>query len=207
MKITTQVAATDKDGKPVNLQGANDAGKYAIITPDYYLATVKKIESKSVTNPNTGITYLKIVPHFEIHNDAGTTINRQEFVVGTIDENGALYRPENDGKPALWGGKQGAQYLLFALGLLKSTGVEGQYAIDADPDDVVDQVVRVRVETGEYESNGETKQKNVIANVFALNADQAEKGGFIFENGAVFLNALAKMAATARASKSGEPTF
>lgn len=161
----------DKNGNAFNpaarSTGAGTA--YRIIEPNFYYANItgltestswRAFNSKGENFPNTAVDdkgvrvnaegkweYLSLTPNFELFNDNGTIINRQNFQLGVLDADGVLTRPDGDNsKPALW---SEGQFLLGAMGLL-STDEEGNFSFSYDPDLILDRVVKIKTGVGGY---------------------------------------------------------
>lgn len=171
--------------------GGEASGKYAPIEPGNYLALVESAEIGHFEGGYKGVpgtfSYLKITPNLTIFNPEKTKINRQDIVVGTVDEDEALYRPDGDPeKPALY---SLAGFFISALGFVDSEGV-----IDVagfDPELVGGQIIRVVVANTKFKGrDGLDKIKNEAVGFFApKQADVTENGWFFDDNtGMVFLN-------------------
>lgn len=160
-RMTAKIQApTTKNGETIDLTAAptNDRA-FATIEPGYYDAVIGGIEAteyqagyeqfKNPDNPDGKWTYLKLTPDVRLLNANRTLINRQGFTFGVIKD-GAPYRPDGkrDQSP-IFGGANGAQYMLTALGLFRKTE-DGQFEIDFDPSLISDRVVRVRTAIGGY---------------------------------------------------------
>lgn len=153
MHIKTTIK-TDRDLS--SAAGGNNAA-FDLVEPGYYDAMLRKMTVSThrakfgkFASPDADgkWEYLKLLPDVQLLNEAKTLINRQQLTVGVLYED-ELIRPDKDPeKLPVWGGTQGAQFLLQALGLFRV--VEGGYELDLRPDIVVNRPLRVRTEIGGY---------------------------------------------------------
>lgn len=186
-KSNVQVKASDRSAK-------SDSKVFAPIAPGFYVAKVTGASEGTFLASFKGAPgrwlYLKLTPEFVLLNENGTTINRQDWIVGVIGKEGddpgnrQLIRPDNDeGKPALFAQ---TAFLLDALGFVDS---EENVALDQfHPTLVNGQHVLVKVENRPYTAkDGEERLKNEIVNVYALKqADIDRHGLYEAPNGMVF---------------------
>lgn len=130
---------------------------YALLPEGWYPAVITKLESSFFTTKK-GLKIEKLVPHVTVLNEAGTRINRQDFIVSYVDDNGLYYNQDSPEKSPFWGGASGATQLMLTLGMLSPMG-------DAifDNKAFCDVIVMVKITTKQYEHNGETRDKNFIA--------------------------------------------
>lgn len=185
-----RIDTVDKDGNAVNLPangGEGSSARYDIIPEGYYTAVVKSVKYEEFEAGYKGqpgkFTYGKYVPTIELLNDNQTTVNRQGFILGVLDKNKDLYRPDGEPGSAIFGGETGAKYLLTALGEVDSDG-------NATLDERLwfERVVRVKIVTGTYKNkDGVPGTKNVVKEVRTVSAQTIEEGGFYLAEGRVFL--------------------
>lgn len=188
--------------------GNGGGGKFAPVKPGRYLAIVESVEvghyEAGFKGAKGKFSYLKVTPEYRLLNEAGTVINRQDVTFGVQDNDGVLYRPVDDGKPALFGE---AQFFLSALGFVDA---DDNIALEKfHPALVCGQVVAVRVDNKPYESNtGEERLKNVITGVFAVDEKDVEEHGLFRDSiaGMAFLHedAVAKFEELFDAFERGE---
>ncbi len=164
-KLSVKVGqlSKDKDGNEVK-PGQRSAGNnksFHLVPPDYYLAIVKSVKfdgsnrwavkGHKSTAKDGKWTHWKLTPDVVLINDNGTLINRQDIIVGAV-EDGALVRPDGDTEQSpMW---SSAQYFLGALGLL-TTDDSGEYTLDFDPDLITNRIIKVKTAVGGY-IKGET---------------------------------------------------
>lgn len=166
---------------------AGDNSQYATIEPGYYTARVVSAKEGSFRHGFKGqrgtFNYSKITPDFVLMNEAGTRINRQDVVMGVVDDEGFLYRPDgDDSKPALF---SDAGFLLGAMGFKDADNMVdvGQFSSDL----VMGQIITVKVANERYEArDGSTKTKNKIEGFYPLNDAKIEDLQLVGENGMWF---------------------
>lgn len=153
--------------------GGGSSNRFDVIEPGRYIARIVKAKQSKFQGSFKGkgkFTYAKFTPEFELINDNQTLINRQDFVLGAVDDEGYLFRPDgDDSKPALFAE---AAFLIGAAGFEDDEGNVDLAAFE--PELLLGQHVVVIVETSEYEKDGETRQKNVIKRVFPLRESEGE---------------------------------
>lgn len=163
MKYSTNVTpGTKKDGTAHDLSPHAESNTlaYVPIEPGFYTALVRGVEDKFYYAPFKDIKnpdrpdgkwkYVKLVPELVLFNDNGTVISRQDLILGVQDEKtGAFIRPDNSNDSPIWGGTNGAQFMLVALGLF-SPNSDGTYTLNLDTDRLTDRIVRVKVAIGGY---------------------------------------------------------
>ena len=134
-------------------------GDAVLIPMGTYMATVLSVKYRetfhkhSIVNPshNKGYQrYAKLIPRIQLHDEDGTILERQELVLGTLDEDDILFRPQEDGKSPIWGGEGGALFMLIALGLMSRDENTGLLTLDEDTDDIKNQVVRIQTSYNGY---------------------------------------------------------
>jgi hypothetical protein len=151
-----------------NIKLDNNANSaFFTVQPGEYTAIVRKIVDKDPymaalsnyphpTNPEGKWSWIKIVPEFELVNEAHTQINKQDMTIGIFD-NGQFVSPNPKNSPIFQGwykGKLGAGTLLRALGLLVKG--EGDSALlRGDTAQIVDAVVKVKTAVGLYSKSNE----------------------------------------------------
>lgn len=157
MKLNVGVPAVkDSEGNDIDLTArpTGNRNAFALVEPGVYVAHLKGVElstkegkykDKKPPKGSKGWTYAKITPDIELVNDAGTVINRQELTIGVIKD-GALYRPDEDGKSAMW---PESQYFLNSIGLLNKNE-DGTYALDFDDRSIKSRMLKVGVGVGGY---------------------------------------------------------
>ena len=149
MKQTFSSKPTTKDGEIIkvgaSLSEASTA--YQNIQPAFYNAIIRGQKSE-IFETKSGKIH-KLTPAFELDNDNKTRINRQDFVVGFIDDKGQYVSNKKDKFP-IWSGFKGA------FGLLEKTGVlhndsDGNPTLDSDRiADLTGAVVSVRTAISGY---------------------------------------------------------
>lgn len=154
-KLSVTIPPVKKDGEEIDLTAASGGGSsFSLIKPDYYEAVLKGLKQldpvigkyKNIKPPkgSKGWEYVKLQPEIELLNTNRTQINRQQITVGIVHE-GALYRPDEDGKSPIW---PDAQYMLNALGLLVKT--DSGYSLEFDAKFISSRVLRVRTSIAGY---------------------------------------------------------
>ena len=145
-------------------------GEATLVPADFYMSTVLKVKYRetyhkhSVVNPDhkRGFQrYAKLTPMIQLHDENGTMLERQEVVLGVLDEDDILFRPQEDGKSPIWGGEGGALFMLIALGLITRSEETGLLTLDQDTDDIKNQIVRIKTSYNGYikgKSNWESSQ-------------------------------------------------
>jgi hypothetical protein len=138
-------------------------GSFFTVAPGEYPAIVRKIEDRPSTwgpypgdfaNPKRDDgkwEWVKIVPTFELINDAKTKIDKQDLTIGIFD-NGRPVSPNPKNSPIFTGwfrGRLGAGTLLRAIGLMVQ-GENGVATLRGDTSKVFDAVVKVRTAVGLY---------------------------------------------------------
>jgi hypothetical protein len=90
------LSATNKDGEKVNLAGSNsgnfgDSHAFTLVAADWYTAEVRSVKEAYIrmavkdaeSDESDGkFRHLRLQPDFRLHNENGTIISRQTFVVG-----------------------------------------------------------------------------------------------------------------------------
>ncbi len=149
-----KIQATIVTSKPINTDLAATSGggnaSYALVKPAFYRAVVTGIEAKNYSGRD-GQGYMAITPSVVLLNDASTEISRQSYTVGATDKSGAIVALK-EGKSPVWGGEQGALFLLVSLGVIEGSGTNLQ--INADTDYISDRVVVVQTGIGAYVKGG-----------------------------------------------------
>jgi hypothetical protein len=183
-----------KTRKPQNIQvnqntSGSGGGKYAPVPEGFYLARVEGGVIGDFTATYKGAPgkypYKKLTPDVVLLNEAHTTINRQDLVIGAFDSEGYLYRPDgDDSKPALFA------EMSFFLGAVGFVDEDNNVDLDNfDPELLVGQIVKVKIVNRPYESrDGETRQKNVIEGWYALRDEDIDENDFIVHGRFVFAN-------------------
>lgn len=172
-------------------------GNFTPIKPGKYLVEVVSAEEGHYKAGYKGVdgeyNYLKIRPIFKVHTpEKVVDLKFQDITIGTLDEDGALFRPDGDTeKSALF---SGAQFFLSAIGFVNEvTDEEGnvlgeEVALDQYHTSLIGgQYFMGVVETKSYVSQGQPRQKNEIVNFFNLSDEQvAEFGLYRSDSGMVF---------------------
>ena len=169
-RIQTQFKS-DMSLEPRGIMGAS-----ILVPAGHYMATVLNVKYKetqhkhAVPNPShpKGFqTYAKLTPRVQLHDEDETILERQELVLGTLDEDNRLFRPQEDGKSPIWGGDGGALFMLVALGLLSRNDETGTLTLDEDTDDINDQIVRIETSFNGYVkglSNWDSEKMDAMLN-------------------------------------------
>jgi hypothetical protein len=125
-----------------------------LLTPDTYPAVITSAEAKNWASKQQ-VTYMKYILNLDVLGKADealttvlTTI-RKEVTVGAINSNGELYSP-NPEYPPIWGGQNGAKYVLSAAGVLRSGVPLSVSLANFTVNQLVGRVVRVMTNYGGY---------------------------------------------------------
>jgi hypothetical protein len=162
--------------------------EFAPITPGFYLARIDGAKEGNFQGGFKGVSgkfnYLKITPEIVVLNEVGTTINRQDLIVGAVDSEGFLFRPDgNTEKPALYS-EMG--FFLSAVGFIDD---EGNVDLNSfDPRLLCGQVVSVKIENETYDKDGEQRKKNVVRGFFPVKDKHIEEYGLVLHGGFYFQN-------------------
>lgn len=162
LSASVRTLGTDKDGKDITPSTERSTGgnkSFWLVKPDYYTAVVKGLKfsgdkrwavkgTKSKAKDGKW-THWVITPDVVLLNDNKTQINRQDVIIGAV-EDGELVRPDGDTTQSpIW---SVALYMLTSLGLIHKAE-DGSYPLDFDPDLIANRVVKVRVGVGGYIKN------------------------------------------------------
>lgn len=168
-----------------------NSGQYAPVEPGYYVAVALRADEGKFNAKFKGqkgtFDYLKFTPEILLLNEAQTIINRQDIVIGVVDGDGYLYRPDgNETKSPLF---SDARFFLEAVGFVNENE---EVAYDTfSPELITGQVLRVRVDNETYtDKEGNDRQKNIItgfypvreADVEAFELHVDEETGMVFRD-------------------------
>lgn len=168
-----------KFNSKVTVPTTTNSRRYRTLEPDYYFALVRGVSIRNwrgraydleangfVSNPNSKdgkYSYISLVPDLEILTEEEPTviINREGFILGTIDEEGNLFSPSvrdgsGEGSVIQFGGN-GAGFFVKALGYIDEEAGE---LSDFDTETISDQLVKVKIETGAFIPKPVSKQFN-----------------------------------------------
>lgn len=191
MKVTANTPAANANKS----EAGSGVNRFAVVPEGYYTAVVEAADQSRYTAGQKGLQgefdYLKITPKFVLFNDEdnsprkGTIINRQDWVLGAVNSDGALYRPDGDEtRPALY---SSAGFLLNALGFVKYE--DGKRVVDIEtfePALVAGQVVRVHVKTATFEGKNGQGTKNEIAGVYGVREGDIKNYDLVTNDGEMY---------------------
>jgi len=141
---------TDRDMTSKSSGGGGVPTKYQLIPPGRYPARVNSFECSSFKT-KAGHEMFKLIPQVRVLNENMTEISRQDFIVGYIDEDGCIFRPDGDDeKPSVWTGYAGASFMLEAMDMYYQDEETGEWVLDLETDGLLDRVVIVVIATGGY---------------------------------------------------------
>jgi hypothetical protein len=156
------LSATNKDGEKVNLAGSNsgnfgDSHAFTLVAADWYTAEVRSVKEAYIrmavkdaeSDESDGkFRHLRLQPDFRLHNENGTIISRQTFVVGAVDDEGNILQPNPD-RDAIWGGLRGSREFLTAIKAFSDNG-DGGFNLEFHAPAIRGLIVRVMTSIGAY---------------------------------------------------------
>jgi len=175
-KRQIRMVVTDKDGNPIT--EAPTFKPVALLPDGVYTAVVNRLNPSKGAFKN-GKNFVKYTPEFVI---GDTRITRQDFIFGTVDEDGKLY--SDTGSNLIW---DVTRRLLSAMGLLKFE--DGEAVMDFEDSKLFGVVIKVLVSSQTYtKQSGENGTKNIIKGTYPLTPRECVEGEYFPRDGMVFLS-------------------
>ncbi len=148
---------TRKIAKPDDMSVAPSQGsgiKYGAIKQGFYTAVVASAKDGSYRSnfkEHGTWTMMTVAPDLRVEHEGDMwSFSRHDLIVGAVDEDGVLTRPDGDAsKSPVWGGDGGAMFFLKELGCFVDNG-DGTYALDLDTDTLAGRVLRVKLVVESY---------------------------------------------------------
>lgn len=157
----------DFDKSLTRLDGSDSPVSFTPIKPGRYTAVVRGMGMKEFRAKHgehksadaDGLwTYVRLTPNVMLVNDNATVVNRQDYVLGVVDANYRLFRPDGKtDKSPIFGNESGALFMLIALGMVNGDGKT--LSVGFNPDNIKNRVVVVTVGLAAYNALKGSKER------------------------------------------------